>query len=639
MISGQDHYLWAGLILLCFNLLHFTRQRKLPDQNTKTFLIGIVLGMLVCAMGIVMSAAESGRFFLGEKVTLCLLSGTAVVQVLLPYELLRFISSRLGYDANRERRIDLLGLIPVLAFILLAVLNIPMELFWTVTEEGQIQLQLWHFWYVNGLLLYYLFDLSYLLAYRREMERQSWNVLMEASGIMLFGLVIEYYFRVDLFFGFPLALSISLLHLTIKNPNAYIDQGTHVFSDRYFGIWMAEKLAAARKGALVAIDLYQMNQITRLYADGTGAEFEANVAETLWRMETVPHVFRLMRGRFAIWTETEKEADQLLEACATRLNTPFQIEGQSVRCPAVVLKISLDEGKMSMDELMSYISFCLQRASGQDEIQVVRDNPELRASFEYELEIERFFKEAMEKDLFQVWYQPVFSLHRRQFVSLEALSRLKHPQLGWISPELFIRIAARRGLLPQIMPRQLERICRFARENRKMFRFIRNIKINLSPQELAEPEYCEKLLNIIRENGLPMTLFQFELTENTATEYSKELDGCIQRLRRAGVGLCLDDFGSGYANLNAVMRLPFSVIKLDRSLLTGICEDGSVSVFYQNMVFILNQLGYSVIAEGVEKRQEVDLLSMWGVDLIQGYYFSAPLPPDQLLEMLSASNP
>ena len=159
-------------------------------------------------------------------------------------------------------------------------------------------------------------------------------------------------------------------------------------------------------------------------------------------------------------------------------------------------------------------------------------------------------------------------------------------------------------------------------------------KINLSPQELAEPEYCEKLLDIIRENGLPMTLFQFELTENTATEYSKELDGCIQKLRRAGVGLCLDDFGSGYANLNAVMRLPFSVIKLDRSLLTGICEDGSVSVFYQNMVFILNQLGYSVIAGGVEKRQEVDLLSLWGVDLIQGYYFSEPLPPDQLLELL-----
>ena len=129
------------------------------------------------------------------------------------------------------------------------------------------------------------------------------------------------------------------------------------------------------------------------------------------------------------------------------------------------------------------------------------------------------------------------------------------------------------------------------------------------------------------------------MTESTATQYTDDLKRCIQQLRRAGVKLCLDDFGSGYANLNAVLRLPFSVIKLDRSLLSGLCEDQAVAAFYGNTVSILKQLGFTVIAEGAETREEVRCLSSWGVDEIQGYYFSKPLPPERLAELLQTQDP
>ena len=109
---------------------------------------------------------------------------------------------------------------------------------------------------------------------------------------------------------------------------------------------------------------------------------------------------------------------------------------------------------------------------------------------------------------------------------------------------------------------------------------------------------------------------------------------CIQQLQRAGVKLCLDDFGSGYANLNTVLRLPFSVIKLDRSLLFGLCENQAVAAFYENIVSILKQMGFTVIAEGVETQEEVRCLSRWGVDQIQGYYFSKPQPQEQLIKLL-----
>ena len=102
----------------------------------------------------------------------------------------------------------------------------------------------------------------------------------------------------------------------------------------------------------------------------------------------------------------------------------------------------------------------------------------------------------------------------------------------------------------------------------------------------------------------------------------------------AGIGLCLDDFGSGYANLNSVLKLPFSVIKMDRSLLSDICTDEKAAALYRNTVSVLRNMGYTVVAEGVETLAELELLSSWGVDMIQGFYFSPPVSRSKLLELL-----
>lgn len=129
----------------------------------------------------------------------------------------------------------------------------------------------------------------------------------------------------------------------------------------------------------------------------------------------------------------------------------------------------------------------------------------------------------------------------------------------------------------------------------------------------------------------------FEITETVATEYSASLTRVAESLQAAGIGLCLDDFGSGYANLNTVMQLPFSVIKLDRSLLFHICTDKNAALFYQSIVSAFCRLGYRIVAEGVETQEEMELLRSWNVDMIQGYYFSRPLPPDDLLRLLTGS--
>ena len=138
---------------------------------------------------------------------------------------------------------------------------------------------------------------------------------------------------------------------------------------------------------------------------------------------------------------------------------------------------------------------------------------------------------------------------------------------------------------------------------------------------------------------------QFEITETVATEYSASLGMVVDGLTAAGIRLCLDDFGSGYANLNTVMRLPFSTIKLDRSLLFDICNDEKRAQFYQSVVETFRKMNYHIVSEGVETREEMELISRWGVDMInflksigaeviQGYYFSKPLPEKALISLM-----
>ena len=236
--------------------------------------------------------------------------------------------------------------------------------------------------------------------------------------------------------------------------------------------------------------------------------------------------------------------------------------------------------------------------------------------------------------LFEVYYQPVYSIRKKRFVTLEALSRLRHPELGWISPDVFIRPAEKNRLIDALTDLQLRRVCRCLKSHEDVARQIDSVKVNLSALNLMQERCAERFIAILDEYALPHRLFQFEITETVATEYSSRLSRAVDAFSQADIGLCLDDFGSGFANLNTVTHLPFSAIKLDRSLLYHICTDARAALFYQSIVSTFQRMGYNVIAEGVETEKEVELLKKWNVDLIQGYYFSRPLPAPMLLDLL-----
>lgn len=319
------------------------------------------------------------------------------------------------------------------------------------------------------------------------------------------------------------------------------------------------------------------------------------------------------------------------------LTNLYDIDAHAAPTPVILCGVVNAEKLGTSGLVLDYAEYLESLVSRSGETQVIQNDRKTMDSFHYNKQVEQFLHRAIAEDLFEVYYQPVYSLHQQRYVTLEALSRLRHPELGWISPDIFIRLAEKNHLITQITELQLRRVCRFLCENPALRASIANVKINLSPLDLIQSESGSHLVRILGEYGLPCSCFQFEITETVATEYSASLTRVAESLQAAGIGLCLDDFGSGYANLNTVMQLPFSVIKLDRSLLFHICTDKNAALFYQSIVSAFCRLGYRIVAEGVETQEEMELLRSWNVDMIQGYYFSRPLPPDDLLRLLTGS--
>mgnify|MGYP004448424963 FL=1 len=165
-----------------------------------------------------------------------------------------------------------------------------------------------------------------------------------------------------------------------------------------------------------------------------------------------------------------------------------------------------------------------------------------------------------------------------------------------------------------------------------------SVKVNLSPIELLNPDLPSFLKNCIEEYRLKPEFFQFEITETVATRYYDEVIEVTGKLKDIGFELCLDDFGSGFANMAAIMKLPFDVVKIDRSLILDIHNNEKSKEFYRYIVNMLKGLGYLIVSEGAERKEDIDFLLDFDINAIQGYYYSKPLPIDELLDLLKENS-
>lgn len=628
------HYLISAMVFLLLILYHFLGQRKLDERNNQTFLFFLVVGLLdvlldfVCT--ILISIESPGLHILLEWMLVILY----LLQVLVPVSFYAYIHRLRNLTEEQWKRRVSIACIPAVCMAMVVLSNHWTGLLFTVTREGV---------YIRGPLYIsmYLLALGYILVaavgsiyYAKQFGRKTVGVIWEFLFLGGSSAVIQMLYNDILMTSFGLALGITVLFLTINNPYAYTDSLTGVFDRKYFHEFLQPLITKKRSLHCVGVDVSCLRRINRMYGTEAGNTLLQQVATLLRGPDRSSRVFRFGGSQFLAVVTDLQSYEQLFRAAEEFSNNSFVLGGDEASVSLTISGILNMERLGSCESVVAYIEYLNSLAPEKGATFVIRSSDRTLQGFHYQQLIEDYLAIAIRDDEFTVHYQPVYSIRDGRYVSLEALSRLHHPQLGYISPDIFIAAAERANCMTQIGLLQMRRICKFIRENREALHGIRSVKVNLSPSELLNVQYCRQLIRIMEENGVEPPFIQMEVTESLATEYKESLFRMVAEFTQAGIGLCMDDFGSGYANLNAVLQLPFTTIKMDRSMLTDICRNERNSILFEGIVRVFRSLGYLTVAEGVETKEELDKVTQLGIDMIQGYYFSRPLDGGKLLELL-----
>ena len=249
------------------------------------------------------------------------------------------------------------------------------------------------------------------------------------------------------------------------------------------------------------------------------------------------------------------------------------------------------------------------------------------------------FPSAIKEKQFVVFYQPKFDVRRDEPVlsSAEALVRWKHPKLGMVSPGIFIPLFEKNGLIQMLDNYVWAEAASQVRDWKERLNIAIPVSVNVSRIDLYDPDLIDKLLDIVKTNGLKTEEFLLEITESAYTENSEKIIEKVEQLHRIGFKIEMDDFGSGYSSLSMLSSLPIDALKLDMQFIRSAFKERKDTRLLEAMIRLSNSFDVPTIAEGVETAEQVFTLKTMGCDIIQGYYFSRPLPSDEF-EKFAAKN-
>lgn len=264
--------------------------------------------------------------------------------------------------------------------------------------------------------------------------------------------------------------------------------------------------------------------------------------------------------------------------------------------------------------------------------------PEEIAKLRHSLEIERCIHRVLENDSIQVYYQPIWDSLTDSIIACEALMRVFDDELGFVPPDELIPVAERIGCVHEIDSAVLRKVCRFLRDKDPCRYGLRYVEVNLSLAQMLSPDLIDTYQNTLREYGIPIRRINIEITETVDAEKSECFQDVQKRLTDADFSLSLDDFGTEYSNMNRLFTTKFENIKIDKSLLWKAEGDETIRQLLAQITQMLRRMGCNALQEGVESKEQLDFVTGCGCNLVQGYYFSKPLPENEFLEYLRSYN-
>lgn len=330
----------------------------------------------------------------------------------------------------------------------------------------------------------------------------------------------------------------------------------------------------------------------------------------------------------------EYTAAEVAERCLHEVNTVIEVAEQELQ-PRISIGIAHfpEDGKDSAT-LMKAADSAMYAAKKSGKNRYAFYRHELTLQAEKRLKMEQELRQVIKKGELELYYQPQIDLARGKISGVEALVRWQHPTEGLVLPGEFIKLAEQIGFINKLGDWVLRTACRQAVEWLNAGIPLLRIAVNISPLHFKDPEITETVKEILNETGLAPGILELEVTEGVV-QTEGQCVTIFEELRALGVRIAIDDFGTGYSSLGSLRHLPIDCLKVDRLFIKDMLSNTEASVLLGTIVGMALALDMTVVAEGVETEEQVQVISGLGCNLVQGYLFSRPVPADEIPDLAS----
>ena len=406
---------------------------------------------------------------------------------------------------------------------------------------------------------------------------------------------------------------------------------------------LAHALRNNERGALFFIDLDRFKVINDSLGHHAGDQLLKQVGNRLKSMLRVTDTVCRSGGDEFILLFPEiggpTDAAHLAEKILAAFTVPFIVEGREIVI-STSIGISLypaDGEDFSTLSRNADAAMYLAKDQGRNNFQFFK--PELTNAAQDRLALENELRKALPENELQLHYQPQFDTATGEIIGVEALVRWHHPRRGWISPAQFIPIAEQSGLIETLGAWVLRTACAQNMQwQRHGYSPIR-MAVNVSARQFQQKGFIDIVDRVLEETGLDPRWLELEVTENIVMENVSQTIMTLTALKARSISLAIDDFGTGYSSLSYLRQFPIDRLKIDRSFVAEVTTNADDAAIASAVISLARTLNLEVVAEGVETAEQARFLSERQCDIMQGYYFGRPSPPEEISRFLKSRRP
>lgn len=464
---------------------------------------------------------------------------------------------------------------------------------------------------------------------RKKVAARRLQALWVWLGCWCIALLIQFIERRLLLAGFASALGMLILYLKMENPSYNIDRQTNLFNQNAFTSYIEQLYANGNSFA--AFEMIFGNGSFQ----GNKSQEDSVISDVInyLSMNTTATVFKGVGNELLLVFCGSKHTDSEIEMISERFD---RVWGRISPVLLNPVKIYIPDSAVANNssEFLYFMRYVEQHQKEYTDNKIIIADEKAASKLHDANNIEKLIKSAIENDRVEVFYQPIYSTKDQRFISAEALVRIRDENGNLVPPGRFIPIAESNGMILDLGEMVFKKVCHFIDNHDIKKLGLEYIEVNLSIVQCAYEKLADDFISIMKKNRITPKYINLEITESASLNAKKTLLKNMKKLMNFGVRFSLDDFGTGQSNLNYIMEMPVDIVKFDRDMTNAYFENGKAKYIMNAAMNMIHGMNLHIVSEGIETMEQFSVMEKLGINYIQGFYFSKPLPEQEFVDFL-----